>query len=81
VIDVRLRILARQDRPNAYLNFSQAAGADLAHAEMLVGMGRIEDAVEYESNTCRTPTQSYRWHRRSENTATRMQPSLSPNAD
>ena len=48
VIDVRLRILARQDRPNAYLNFSRAAGADLAHAEMLVGMGRIEEAVEYE---------------------------------
>ena len=48
VIDARLRILARQDRPNAYLNFSRAAGADLAHAEMLVGMGRIEDAVEYE---------------------------------
>jgi uncharacterized Zn finger protein len=47
VIDVRLRILARQDRPDAYLNFSQVAGADLAHTEMLVEMGRIEDAVEY----------------------------------
>lgn len=47
VIDVRLRILARQDRPDAYLNFSQVAGADLAHAEMLVEVGRIEDAVEY----------------------------------
>jgi uncharacterized Zn finger protein len=47
VVDVRLRILARQDRPDAYLNLSRAAGADLAHAEMLVEVGRIEDAVEY----------------------------------
>ncbi|RKS75926.1 putative Zn finger protein [Haloarcula quadrata] len=47
VVDVRLRILARQDRHEAYLNLSRAAGADLAHAEMLVEVGRIENAVEY----------------------------------
>ena len=46
VVDVRLRLLARQDRHDAYLNLSRAAGADLAHAEMLVEVGRIEDAVE-----------------------------------
>ena len=47
VIDVRLRILDRQDRTDDYLNLSLAARADLAHAEMLVEVGRIEDAVEY----------------------------------
>jgi len=47
MVDVRLRILARQDRHEAYLNLSRAAGADLAHAEMLVEVGRIENAVEY----------------------------------
>lgn len=47
VVDVRLRLLARQDRHDPYLNLSRAAGADLAHAEILVEVGRIEDAVEY----------------------------------
>jgi uncharacterized Zn finger protein len=47
VIDVRLRILDRQDRIDEYLNLSLAAGADLAHAEMLVEVARIEEAVEY----------------------------------
>ena len=47
VVDVRLRILSRQDHHKAYLNLSRAAGADLAHAEMLVEVGRTEDAVEY----------------------------------
>jgi uncharacterized Zn finger protein len=47
VVDVRLRILDRQGRIDEYLNLSLAAGADTAHAEKLVEMGRIEEAVEY----------------------------------
>jgi uncharacterized Zn finger protein len=47
VVDVRLRILDRQGRTDAYLNLSLAAGADTTHAEKLAETGRIEEAVEY----------------------------------
>jgi uncharacterized Zn finger protein len=47
VIDIRLRILERQDRIDEYLNLSLAAEADTAHAKMLVETGEIDESVEY----------------------------------
>ena len=55
VIDVRLRILDRQNRIDEYLTLSLAAGADTAHAEKLVETGEIEAAVEYGSEHLSNP--------------------------
>lgn len=55
VIDVRLRILEREDRIDDYLDLSLAAGVDTAHATMLVETGQIEDAVQFGVNHLSEP--------------------------
>lgn len=45
LVAVRLRVLAAAERTEEYLNLARAAGDEAAHADMLMRLGRIDEAV------------------------------------
>ncbi|MFD0934701.1 hypothetical protein ACFQ12_05805, partial [Methylobacterium trifolii] len=56
--DVRLRVLDGFGRHDAYLNLARAAGAHTRVATMLVGLGRIGEAVAHAGSHVTQPSES-----------------------
>lgn len=57
VMGARLRVFARQDRIEEYLNLAAAAGRHEDYATMLIREGRIDEAVEYSTDALSTPAE------------------------
>lgn len=55
---IRLRILARQNRNEDYLHFAEAEGQTQAYLQMLVRLGRNEEAVAQAQTQITTPEEA-----------------------
>lgn len=56
LVRLRLKVLAASERSEAYLNLARAAGDGAALAEMLVRLGRIDDAVAHATEHVADPS-------------------------